>query len=74
MPKFKKYLVYMWFDEYPGGGVLGDYRGDFETLDECLACLNEQGYMDGAEIVDRDTWEVTEPPYYTGVGYSLEPL
>jgi hypothetical protein len=70
--QLKKYIVFKWHDQYPGGGCFGDYSGDFDTLDECITHLNEYGYIDGSEIVDRDTWATLEPLYYTGTGYRLE--
>lgn len=42
----KKFLVFTGSDYYPNGGM-GDFRADFDTLDEALKFL----------VNDRETWD-----------------
>lgn len=57
--KYKKYIVFGFYDYYPSGG-LGDIMASFDSLEDAKDHIKNATHFDNNEIVDRDTWEVIE--------------
>lgn len=61
--KYKKYIVFGYYDYYPSGG-LGDIKNSFNDLNEardyCEIVPKDDVLYDNYNIVDRDTWEEIE--------------
>lgn len=55
----KRYIVFAGSDYYPGGGW-GDFRGDFDTLEEARALIKTLLDYDWQQIVDTFTKEEVE--------------
>lgn len=56
--KYKKYIVFQFYAEYPSGG-LGDITGNFDSIEEAKEFIKEDR-LEYNEIIDRDTWEEIE--------------
>ena len=60
--KHKRYLVFCFYDYYPGGGI-GDVKDSFDDLPEAIAYCKDQSYdyryvydrIKGEEVYDADT-------------------
>lgn len=60
----KRFWVFSYCEYYPGGGK-GDFKADFDTLEEAYA-YHQQYHSDYMEILDmqeRVWWEVTGHPW-----------
>ena len=50
----KKYLLFAGKFEYPEGGI-GDYKDDFDTINEVIDYIVRKGYFDWYQIVESKT-------------------
>jgi len=58
MHKYKKYIVFAWYEHESEGG-LSDIQGSFDTKEECQKFKNEWEIWAcwNVQVIDRDTWE-----------------